>query len=245
MSRAIVWLRRRPFETWVTLLLVAGSVVFIWLTLYPSLLLADTTTNGGDLGAHVWGPAFLRDHLLPHWRLSGWTPDWYAGFPAYQFYMVVPSLFVVALHAGIRNLLAVPVALGVIAVAVSGWFSAALYRFRRPLLIVGLITWGTWGLLRQATHILLEGTPPQVDVTLMEQEIAAVPGVTAVHDLHVWTITSGLDAMSAHILVRDGSEGLQVLRDVRTLVKERFGIDHVTVQVEDEQVRDAEAKLHV
>ena len=72
-----------------------------------------------------------------------------------------------------------------------------------------------------------------------------MPGVTAVHDLHVWTITSGLDAMSAHVLVRDGSEGMRVLRDVRTLVKERFGIDHVTVQVEDEQVRDAEAKLHV
>ena len=103
----------------------------------------------------------------------------------------------------------------------------------------------TWNLLRQATHILLEGTPPRVDAALMEREIADVPGVAAVHDLHVWTITSGLDAMSAHVLVRDGSEGMRVLRDVRTLVKERFGIDHVTVQVEDEQVRDAEAKLHV
>ncbi len=99
MSRVIVWLRRRPFESWVTLAIVAGCVLFIWRTLYPDLLLANTTTNGGDLGAHVWGPAFLRDHLLPNLRLSGWTPDWYAGFPAYQFYMVVPGLFVVALDA--------------------------------------------------------------------------------------------------------------------------------------------------
>ena len=42
------------------------------------------------MGAHVWGPAYLRDHILPHWRLSGWAPDWYAGFPMYQFYMVHP-----------------------------------------------------------------------------------------------------------------------------------------------------------
>src|SRR3546814_4791912 len=53
------------------------------------------------MGAHVWGPAFLRDNLLPELRLSGWTPDWYAGFPAYQFYMVIPSLLIVALDVGI------------------------------------------------------------------------------------------------------------------------------------------------
>ena len=136
--------------------------------------------------------------------------------------------------------------LGVIVAALvvmaTGW------TYADPLVGAGIglfIVPRTWGLLRQATHILLEGTPPRVDVALMEREIESVPGVTAVHDLHVWTITSGLDAMSAHVLVRDGFEGMRVLRDVRTLVKERFGIDHVTVQVEDEQVRDAEAKLHV
>ena len=58
-------------------------------------ILTDNTPAGGDMGAHVWGPAFLRDHLLPHFHLSGWTPDWYDGFPAYQFYMVVPALMVV------------------------------------------------------------------------------------------------------------------------------------------------------
>ena len=53
------------------------------------------------MGAHVWGPAFLRDELLPNLRLSGWAPDWYAGFPAYRFYMVVPMLFIVVLNAGL------------------------------------------------------------------------------------------------------------------------------------------------
>ena len=61
------------------------------------LVFDDTTPTGGDFGAHVWGPAFLRDHLLPSWRLNGWSMDWYAGMPTYRFYMVVPALLVVAL----------------------------------------------------------------------------------------------------------------------------------------------------
>ena len=66
-------------------------------------ILSDTTPAGGDMGAHVWGPAFLRDHLLNHGRLSGWTPDWYDGFPAYQFYMVLPALMIVVLNAGLHG----------------------------------------------------------------------------------------------------------------------------------------------
>ncbi|MBI0538448.1 cation transporter [Roseomonas sp. KE2513] len=103
----------------------------------------------------------------------------------------------------------------------------------------------TWNLLRQATHILLEGTPPRVDVGLMERNIGAIPGVVAVHDLHVWTITSGLDAMSAHVTVQDPAEGARVLRDVRILVKEQFGIDHITVQIEDEDLRGTEVAMQV
>jgi hypothetical protein len=84
-------------------------------------ILTDTTPAGGDMGAHVWGPAFLRDHLLNHGRLSGWTPDWYDGFPAYQFYMVLPALMIVALNAGLHGWAAlVPLGLGA-GVAVVAW----------------------------------------------------------------------------------------------------------------------------
>ena len=97
MQRLTTWLRRQPAESWITALLVAGSIVFVFVQLQPRLLLRNTTPNGGDMGAHVLAPAYLRDHLLPHFRLSGWTPDWYDGFPIYQFYMVVPSLLIVLL----------------------------------------------------------------------------------------------------------------------------------------------------
>ncbi len=129
----------RAAEAMISLLVVAGATILVFAAAHPNLVLRNTTPTGGDMGSHVWGPMYLMRHLLPHGRLSGWTPDWYDGFPAYQFYMVVPSLFVVALNAGIRGILGIPAALAVVAVALSGWWSAALYRFRRPLLAAGLV----------------------------------------------------------------------------------------------------------
>ena len=120
-------LRSMPAEGWITLGVVAVCVGFTLSHLQPGLLIADTTPAGGDMGAHVWGPAYLRDHLLVHGRLSGWTPDWYAGFPAYQFYMVVPSLMILALD------LVLPYGIAFKLVTVSGVLTlpVAAYAFGR------------------------------------------------------------------------------------------------------------------
>jgi hypothetical protein len=87
-------------ENWVGWTIVIGACLLVLASLDPSLLLSNTTATGGDMGAHVWGPRFLMDHLLPNGRVTGWTPDWYAGFPAYVYYMVLPSLLVVWLAFG-------------------------------------------------------------------------------------------------------------------------------------------------
>ena len=128
--------------------------------------------------------------------------------------------------------------LGVIAAALTvmatGWTRAD------PIIAaaIGLfIVPRTWILLKQVTHILLEGTPPQVDMELLARKLTAIPGVQAVHDLHVWTITSGLNSMSAHLVVADMTQAQQILRDARTLLANEFKIDHVTIQVEDEALR--------
>lgn len=92
---ALAWWRTAA--PWVSRLVVLACSVYVLAQLHPELLLRDTTTNGGDTGAHVWWPAFLRDHLLPSWRISGWAPDWYAGFPVGFFYFPLPALFVVLL----------------------------------------------------------------------------------------------------------------------------------------------------
>ena len=92
-------LRRPSVAAIVTVVVTAGAAVFVLLQMQPRLLVADTLPAGGDMGAHVWGPAYMRDHLLPHGRISGWTHDWYLGFPAYHFYFPLPSLLIVVLDA--------------------------------------------------------------------------------------------------------------------------------------------------
>ncbi len=92
--------RTRNMQLWVGWVIAIGAALLVFASLNPLLILRDTTATGGDMGAHVWGPRFLMDHLLPEFRVTGWTPDWYAGFPAYQYYMVVPSLLVVWLSLG-------------------------------------------------------------------------------------------------------------------------------------------------
>ncbi len=84
-------------ETLITAVIVAAAMLFVFLQLQPNLLFADTTPSGGDMGAHVWGPDYMRHHLLPNLRLTGWAPDWYSGFPAYHFYFPLPSLAIALL----------------------------------------------------------------------------------------------------------------------------------------------------
>ncbi len=103
----------------------------------------------------------------------------------------------------------------------------------------------TWTLLMQVTHILMEGTPANVDLAILERKLKEIAGVTAVHDLHVWTVTSGFDAMSGHLVVDDLSRGREALREARRVLKYDFGIDHVTVQIDDEATRAEETVLHV
>jgi cobalt-zinc-cadmium efflux system protein len=91
----------------------------------------------------------------------------------------------------------------------------------------------TWGLLRETLHVLLEGTPREVDLRALRTAMEGVPGVKTVHDLHVWTLTSGVHALSAHAILVDGATHGQVLGDLRTRVTAGFPITHVTVQLEE------------
>ena len=118
-------------EKIVTALVVTASALFVFWQLQPNLIFTDSTPTGGDMGAHVWGPAFLRDELLPNLRLTGWTPDWYSGFPAFHFYMVIPALAIVILDVGLHPLVAVPVVLGLVAAAVYTRLVGRLIASRR------------------------------------------------------------------------------------------------------------------
>ncbi len=97
-----------------------------------------------------------------------------------------------------------------------------------------LIVPRTWGLLRQAVNVLLEGTPAHLELTEIETAMTRVAGVRRVHDLHVWTLTSGREAMSAHVVVTDVRESDRLLESLHAVLHARFGIDHTTIQLETE-----------
>lgn len=139
LDRALRRLGGTSWETAVTGLVVAACVAFVFVTVNPRLIFTDNTPTGGDMGSHVWGPMYLMREILPQWRLSGWSPDWYAGFPAYQFYMVVPMLAIVLLDVGVRSpllVLSLPAALAVIPL---GWFVTRLHRYRWAVFALGVL----------------------------------------------------------------------------------------------------------
>ncbi|MDE2361038.1 MAG: cation transporter [Hyphomicrobiales bacterium] len=122
------------------------------------------------------------------------------------------------------------------------------WRLADPLIGAGIglfIVPRTFGLLRQVVHILMEGTPPTVDLAILERELMEIANVISVHDLHVWTITSGFDAMSCHLVVTDFSVAQTVLAQARRMMGDEFGIDHVTIQVDDDTLSREEKTLHV
>jgi len=105
-----------------------------------------------------------------------------------------------------------------------------------------LIVASAWGVLRDSTAILMEQTPSGIDADAVARAIVEVPGVSSVHDLHVWRITSGFDALSAHVLVGQGEDCHALRRDVERAIAERFGITHTTLQV-DHDAADALIEL--
>jgi len=121
------------------------------------------------------------------------------------------------------------VALAAVIILATGWLQAdALVS----ILIGVLVLASSWSILRDATTILLEGAPKGIEVRAVGERLAGAPGVVEVHDLHVWTITSGFTALSAHVLVGRGEDCHQRRRELEHLLGEEFGITHTTLQVD-------------
>ncbi|MGH9272349.1 MAG: hypothetical protein ACRDZ2_13865, partial [Ilumatobacteraceae bacterium] len=119
----------------ITTVIMMNVVHFNPINASADLIFDATTPTGGDMGAHVWGPAYLRDQLLANFQLSGWSMDWYAGMPVYRFYMVVPALAIVALDTvfayGVAfKLVAIS---GLVTLPLCCWAFGRLANFRYPL----------------------------------------------------------------------------------------------------------------
>jgi cobalt-zinc-cadmium efflux system protein len=123
------------------------------------------------------------------------------------------------------------VAAGVI-VSQTGWLPADPIA---SIIVTLLIVRSAWALLRESINVLLESTPSHISLGMVREKLQTITGVESVHDLHVWTVTSGVIAMSAHAIVPEPSEHQRVLKDVLAVMKE-FGVDHVTMQIERQEM---------
>jgi len=100
------------------------------------------------------------------------------------------------------------------------------------LLICGLILYSSVQLLREVLHVIMEGVPLYLELEEIDDALVAPAGVSSVHDLHVWTLSSGLVALSAHVVIRDMHDWQRVLAELRAVLDQRFDIQHVTLQPE-------------
>ncbi len=145
-----------PSAKWLVIGGLAVSTVIILLVLNPGLIFTATTPSGGDMGAHVLGPAFLRDELLPRGRIQGWSNSWFAGFPIFYFYFPLPSLVIVFLDLFLPYGVAFKIVtvIGLLALPSATYYFARAMGFGRA---VAMVT-GTAG----AAFAFLENPTPQI-----------------------------------------------------------------------------------
>jgi cobalt-zinc-cadmium efflux system protein len=122
----------------------------------------------------------------------------------------------------------------------TGWLHADPIA---SLLTTALIVRGAWSLVREAVDVLLESTPAHIALSDVRSALERIPGVESVHDLHVWTVTSGIVAMSAHAIVREPDRHQDVLEHAHDILGQ-MGIHHVTVQIERREMYEREQHLH-
>lgn len=127
-----------------------------------------------------------------------------------------------------------------IVVALTGWLHADPIA---SLVTTALIVRGAWGLVRESVDVLLEATPAHISLADVRAKLEGIEGVQSVHDLHVWTVTSGVVALSAHAIVPDVTRQQQVLESACRLMSQ-LGIEHCTVQIEQCEMQEHHAHTH-
>lgn len=102
------------------------------------------------------------------------------------------------------------------------------------LVVAVLVLYSSWQLMRESVDVLLEGTPAHLNISMILADLGSVGGVLSVHDLHVWSITSGMPALSCHVVVRREQDSSLVLAELSRLMREKYHIEHTTIQIERE-----------
>ena len=144
------------------------------------------------------------------------------------------------LHVVADLLGSVGVIVAAVIILTTGW----LYADPLVSVLIGLLVLASsWRVLRESLGVLLEATPEGIDADEVGRRMAGVGGVSEVHDLHIWTITSGFPALSAHVLVPEGEDCHARRRELSEMLSREFGIEHTTLQVEHGDAQGAPVRV--
>ncbi|MBM7583627.1 cobalt-zinc-cadmium efflux system protein [Bacillus pakistanensis] len=196
----------------VTLFIIAGFIIY---EAYGRFLEPPTVASGMMMGIAVVG---LLANLLSAWSLfrKGDVKDNVNLKSAYLHVLGDALGSVGAIVAGVLML-------------VFEWYAADPII---SVIVALLILKSAWGVLQQSIHILMEGTPLTLNHAEVKTILENIEGVKNVHDLHIWTITSGLDSLSCHLLVADESNEQEILQQAIDTIREHCKIEHTTIQIE-------------
>ena len=122
---------------------------------------------------------------------------------------------------------------GLIMILTEMYFVDALASF----LIGFLILYSSWGLIRDSIHILMEGTPFHIDLEEICKALRGIEGVRDCHDIHVWTLTSGMESLSGHLIIEGSHSRQAILEEAHDILERQFNIHHMTLQLEEEDLK--------
>lgn len=196
-------------------LILWGLTAFIFFEAYQRLHDPPVVRSGAMLAIAATG---LGVNILSAWLL----------YPSQDRSINLRSAFLHVLADGLGSVAAIGASL---AMLLKGWYwFDPLVSFFIGLLIIG----ASWQLIQEATEILMESTPRHLDIQKVAQRLEQVPGVINIHDLHIWTITSGLYTLSVHAVVNGSRDREAVRCEMMVILKDQFGLEHTTIQIEEE-----------
>ncbi len=238
LSMLAIWLVDRPATTRRTFGYYRAEIIA---ALFNGSLL------GVVAGGIIWKawerlqqPVYIRANMMLIIALIGLGVNLIGAFILYRHRtrnLNLRSAFFHVLADGLGSLSAVVAAVLIV------WWRWFWVDAVVSLLVSGLIISSAWHIIRDAVHILMEGTPMHIDLNEVRAALLRIPGVQDVHDLHVWTVTSGVEAMSGHAVVQDLHDTHRILMEARSVLAERFNIHHVTLQLECCDFRPTEPEI--
>lgn len=227
LALGAIWLARRPasgrhtfgFRRAEILAALANGVTLVAIAIWIFVEAAQRLQSPPEV---LGGPALLIACLGLLVNLLGAALLWRTGSETL-------NLRAAFLHVVADLLGSVGVILAALLIITTGWLAADPLV---SILIGVLVLVSSWGVLRESVHILLEATPDGIDADRVATAMAGAPGVVNVSDLHIWTITSGFPALSAHVVVGTDQDCHARRRELTAMLTERYDITHSTLQVE-------------